>query len=386
MNYPCLRSKVAFVAKVSILLTCVFLLQSSAVPSAIWAKQVADPIAPEDIKPQPPVPKAFLGIFMSDAGDDSGVKVQRVVFKSPAQLAGLKVNDIVVKFGNEQVKNVDQIRAQIKKYSVGESVVVTLKRGGVESKVELELGDSVTQSSVVKPDIVSRSFGAADGLQVTADLYLLEGFEPTTPLIVLCHQAGYSRGEYREIAPRLNKLGFNCIAIDQRSGGTVNQVSNLTHMKAVAQSKTANFVTAEQDVIAAVKWAKANHGTGKVLLWGSSYSAALAIRIAGENPDLVDGVLAFAPGEYFQKFDKPKDWIATSAKKISVPVFVTSAKNEAKNWAAIFEAIPGESKTKFIPETAGNHGSSALWKKFPGFLGSLSKRRLLELPLPVQVR
>ena len=182
--------------------------------------------------------------------------------------------------------------------------------------------------------------------------------------IVLCHQAGWSRGEYREIAPRLNELGFNCVAIDQRSGGTVNRVSNLTRMKAIAQSKPANFVTAEQDIIAAVKWAKSKHCTGKVLLWGSSYSAALALRIAGEDPDLVDGVLAFAPGEYFEKFDKPKDWIATSAKKISVPVFITSAKDESKKWSAIFEAIPGESKTKFIPETAGNHGSRALWRKF----------------------
>ena len=89
------------------------------------------------------------------------------------------------------------------------------------------------------------------------------------------------------------------------------------------------------------------------------------LRIAGESPDLVDGVLAFAPGEYFERFDKPKDWIATSAKHISVPVFVTSAKEEAESWAAIFEAIPGESKTRFIPETAGNHGSRALWRKFP---------------------
>jgi len=189
---------------------------------------------------------------------------------------------------------------------------------------------------------------------VTADLYFVADSTPKTPFIVLCHQAGWSRGEY-----------LSCVAIDQRSGGAVNQVTNLTRMKAVAQSKPATFVAAEQDIIAAVKWVKSKHCSGKVLLWGSSYSAALALRIAGEDPNLVDGVLAFAPGEYFERLGKPKDWIARSAKRISVPVFITSAKDESQKWSAIFEAIPGQSKTKFIPETKGNHGSRALWRKFP---------------------
>ena len=324
----------------------------------------ADPDKPAATVPAP-VPKPFMGIVMTDAEDESGVKVTTVVSKTPAELAGLKVNDIIVEMGSVEVSDVDQLRAQIKRYSIGEPVVITLLRDGKEIKKELEFGNTVTQLPAVKPKIASRSFGSADGLQVTADLYFTKESNTDTPLIVLCHQAGWSRGEYREIAPRLNTLGFNCVAIDQRSGGTINRVANLTHMKAVAQSKTANFVTAEQDIVAAVKWVKSKHGTGKVLLWGSSYSAALVLRIAGERPDLVDGVLAFAPGEYFTRFDKPKDWIATSAKKISVPVFVTSAKDEANSWAAIYDAIPGESKTKFIPKTAGNHGSRALWRKFP---------------------
>ena len=64
-------------------------------------------------------------------------------------------------------------------------------------------------------------FDASDGVSITADLYLAHA-DLNKPLIVLCHQAGWSRGEYREIAPKLNALGFNCIAIDQRSGGSIN--------------------------------------------------------------------------------------------------------------------------------------------------------------------
>ena len=206
-------------------------------------------------------------------------------------------------------------------------------------------------------------FASEDGLEITGELYQANA-DKQTPFIVLCHQAGWSRGEYREIAPKLNKMGFNCLAIDQRSGGGVNNVTNETVARAKSAKKGTAFLDAEQDMIAAVKWAKANYASGNVILWGSSYSSALALRIAGEHNELVNGVMSFAPGEYFVRFGKPKNWIQTSAAKIKSPAFITSAKNEFKNWKNIFEAIPGDSKVKFVPQTKGNHGSRALWEKF----------------------
>ena len=53
-------------------------------------------------------------------------------------------------------------------------------------------------------------FSSEDGLKITADLYMVHSEEK--PFIVLFHQAGWSRGEYLEIAPKLNKIGFNCMA------------------------------------------------------------------------------------------------------------------------------------------------------------------------------
>lgn len=207
------------------------------------------------------------------------------------------------------------------------------------------------------------TFDSGDGLTVTGDIYAPHE-DKTTPFIVLCHQARWSRGEYREIAPKLNELGFNCLAIDQRSGGAVNKVSNVTAKLAKQEGAGTDFPDAQQDMIAAVEFAKENYASGKVILWGSSYSAALALVIAGENPELVDGVLSFAPGEYFARFDKPKNWVAQSAANITVPVFMTSSRKEAGNWSAIFESVQAESKQKFVPKTAGNHGSRALWEEF----------------------
>lgn len=210
---------------------------------------------------------------------------------------------------------------------------------------------------------VEVKFKAPDGVVICADLYMKH--DKQNPFIVLCHQARWSRGEYREIAPKLNALGFNCLAIDQRSGNAINEINNETTKSAAQAKKGTQFTDAEQDMLAAIDWARANHASGKLLLWGSSYSAALTLRIAGEHANKIDGALAFAPGEYFKGLGKPADWIAQSAKKIADPVFITSAKNEWDNWKAIFEAIPGEQKTKFLPTTVGNHGSRALWERFP---------------------
>ena len=61
---------------------------------------------------------------------------------------------------------------------------------------------------------------ATDGVEIRGDLYALDGDDKrSAPVILLFHQAGSNRGEYAEIAPRLNELGFHALAIDQRSGG-----------------------------------------------------------------------------------------------------------------------------------------------------------------------
>lgn len=207
------------------------------------------------------------------------------------------------------------------------------------------------------------TFPSEDGLEITADLYMAHT-DKKTPFIVLFHQAGWSRGEYQEIAPILNDLGYNCMAVDLRSGGEVNKVSNKTHERARAAGKRTTHVDALADLRAALAHARKSYASGKLIAWGSSYSAALVLRLAGEQPELVDVALAFAPGEYFGKRGKSGTWIREAAKKIEQPVFITSAKDEKEGWAEIFAAMPSKHKVSYLPTTQGNHGSRALWKKF----------------------
>ncbi len=215
-------------------------------------------------------------------------------------------------------------------------------------------------SSLWGADFKTITFPSLDSLEISADLYMPH--EKTAPYIILFHRAHWSRGEYREIAPKLNALGFNCLAVDQRSGSEVNDVKNETAARAEVSGKPTTYVDALQDMQAALDFVRKNYAKGKLIIWGSSYSSSLALILAGQNENTVDGVLAFAPGEYFLRLGKPKNWVQIHAKRLDCPVFITSAKKEAPNWKAIFEAIPSDKKVSFIPETEGIHGSQALWE------------------------
>lgn len=212
------------------------------------------------------------------------------------------------------------------------------------------------------------SFPSSDGLEITADLYLAHE-DPKTPLIVLFHQANSSRGEYREIAPSLNRMGFNCMAVDQRSGSKMAGVKNETAARAEKEDKGTSYVDALPDLVTSLTVARKRWGKGKIIAWGSSYSAGLVLHLASDQPRLADAVLSFAPGEYYTRSGKPGDWIAKSTSKIEVPTFITSAKNEHQQWKNMFEGISKDLRTSYLPESAGRHGSRALWKETPDHAG-----------------
>ena len=213
---------------------------------------------------------------------------------------------------------------------------------------------------VQKPETVS--FPSGDGVKIAADVYAPH--DRSAPMILLFHQANWSRGEYLEIAPKLNALGYNCMAVDLRSGNTVNNIANLTNQSAREKFRETRYVDALPDMMAAITYARTNYAQGKLILWGSSYSAALVLKVAGDHSRLVDGVLAFSPGEYFTSQGKPRNFIASSVVNIDCPVFITSALNEKSNWWGMYVSISAAGKTYFLPTSTGNHGSRALWSKF----------------------
>ncbi len=193
---------------------------------------------------------------------------------------------------------------------------------------------------------------AGDGLVVTADVY--DGAGAGQPWVVLAHMAGASRGEYREVAPRLVRLGFNAIALDQRSGRGFAGIDNQTSARAQSQGLATAFADARPDIEAGLAYARAQ-GDGPVLLWGSSYSAALALVIAGEDPGTVDGVISMSPGEYLRGIS-----VTGASAGIQAPVLIVSPESERGQWQGMLAAIPHEDKQGFTPSRGGRHGTSAL--------------------------
>ena len=205
------------------------------------------------------------------------------------------------------------------------------------------------------------TFKTIDNLTVTADLY--KNNNPKANVIILCHQAGFSRGEYIETAVKLLSLGYTCLALDLRSGKEVNSVINETAELAKKLRLKQEYPNALPDIEAGLKYVKEHFAKAKIMLVGSSYSSSLAIIMASKYPKDIKAIASFSPGEYF-KIDNLT--IADFAKKVNCAVFITSAKNEGENWKAIYDAIPSKNKTCFLPQVKGFHGSKALWSSSVG--------------------
>jgi pimeloyl-ACP methyl ester carboxylesterase len=205
----------------------------------------------------------------------------------------------------------------------------------------------------------SVDFPTAGGIQGRADVYANKNKSAT--LILLFHQAGWSRGEYREIAPKLVKAGYRVMAVDQRSGGGVNGVQNETHYRATRMGLARSYLDAYVDMKAALSYARKELKAGRIVVWGSSYSSSLVFRLAAEHPENIVGVMAFSPGEYFKK--EGAHYVQAFAKRVKQPVFVTSSKKEREVVKPIFDAAPAKKKILFTPASKGQHGSRALWNK-----------------------
>ncbi|WP_240953686.1 alpha/beta hydrolase [Sphingomonas sp. G-3-2-10] len=190
---------------------------------------------------------------------------------------------------------------------------------------------------------------AADGVQVYGTYS-----EPANAhaVILLFHQAGSGQGEYATIVPRLNAEGYATLTLDQRSGGDMFG-GNWT-VKALGRE--VSYLDARKDLEAALDWARTRKLP--VILWGSSYSASLALLLAADRPGQVAAVLAFSPDEYFE--GKPS--VRDAAAKLTIPVFVTSAQDPKEIAAAkaLIDAVPGTAKRQFVPVQGGVHGSSIL--------------------------
>jgi len=237
-----------------------------------------------------------------------------------------------------------------------------------------------------QPQFSTIEFSSLDQLKVTADLYSVG--DKHAPTIVLVHQSGASRGEYRQIAPRLQELGFNALAVDSRWGerdrwnGVINETAARFGTPAIAASGDASKIravhqAAAQDVRAALKWLDANDYTGARILWGSSISANLVLKVAADPTQRVAAVLSFSPGEYDK--DQPNE-LRSAIAGLQLPTLIACGAEEEDTSKPVFDAISSTQKV-FYRAIDGRHGSSILiddpenWAGITAFLNSFRRTR-----------
>lgn len=202
------------------------------------------------------------------------------------------------------------------------------------------------------------TFPSQDGLTITADVYKTNN-NPIT--VLLCHQAGFSRGEYKDTALLLNSYGYSVMAIDQRSGDEVNGVINETAKRAKSKKLETNYINGKPDIVAAINYIYSENDNKKIILVGSSYSATLAM-IIGKNSDKVKAVVAFSPGEYYDDLN-----VQNEVEGLDKPTFVTASLSETKDLTTLISKMKMDNLTHYKPKKEGIHGSRVLWDSTKGF-------------------
>jgi len=239
------------------------------------------------------------------------------------------------------------------------SILVITSCENTSTTTEEQEETIIKEETSTNEDFESIEFPSLDSLMISANLYEVG---PDAPTIILCHQARFNKFEYAGIAPKLKQKGFNCLAIDQRSGGPIVTYPNETTLRATQAGKPTDYLDAEQDIKAAVAYAYQKYQQ-PVILWGSSYSSTLVLYLAVES-DKVQAVVSFSPGNYFA--NQKGDLVALLS-DFDKPFFLTSSKREAAEVATLIaDKELNEKQVQFQPSTNGFHGSRALWAHQPG--------------------
>lgn len=211
-------------------------------------------------------------------------------------------------------------------------------------------------STSVLPDSGETTFPATDGGSVVADVHrAIAG--PSAPLLILFHQGGGDvRGEYGPIVPRLTGEGYHVLAVDLREGGDLFGSTNRT--LALRGGRGSGYCGAYPDVEGALDHARAVGFDGPIVVWGSSFSGALALRLASERGDELAGVVAFSPAGGPPMQGCMADDFAPG---VSVPTLCVRPASEAARESVIAqtERFRGFGFETYVADP-GVHGSSSL--------------------------
>jgi len=195
-----------------------------------------------------------------------------------------------------------------------------------------------------------------DSIPIVADITIPENYKE---IILLCHQANSSRGEFNETAKILAQEGYASIAIDLRSGDKKNGVINHTAKTAKNKNLRTDYIDAIPDIESGINFAYQLNDNKPIVCLGSSYSASLILLIS-KNNEKIKALSCFSPGEYLKNISLHDSIIG-----LDKPLFITCANHEIQQTGNLLDSIPKDQYHFYQPINDGMHGSSALWETNP---------------------
>jgi serine protease Do len=97
------------------------------------------------------VTRSWLGVYVDDITEDlallrglasrEGALVSRVVIGGPAEVGGMRPGDVVIRFGDEVIRDSETLRWAAANAGVGRRIPVGILRNGQEVRIEVTLGE-----------------------------------------------------------------------------------------------------------------------------------------------------------------------------------------------------------------------------------------------------
>ena len=85
---------------------------------------------------------AYLGVVPDyGGGPGNGLRLSDVNADSPAGKGGLKAGDVIIKFADIEVADIQDLAAGLRKYQAGQKVDIVVRRDDAEKTVNVTLGE-----------------------------------------------------------------------------------------------------------------------------------------------------------------------------------------------------------------------------------------------------
>jgi putative serine protease PepD len=104
-----------------------------AIPSSTVARIANEIIAGQSVK------HPYVGVELNSAST-GGAQISSVTSSSPAESAGLQQGDVVTAINGKAISSTEQFIATVDTYAPGQTITLTVKRGGQTQDIKLKLG------------------------------------------------------------------------------------------------------------------------------------------------------------------------------------------------------------------------------------------------------